>query len=93
MTGYDEERAAAAAFGQMIAHGMQIQAEKRQREEHLRAQKEWAERLRAMFAGFSKEEMRVMWDHVGDDSFFGPYDCADIHGYMNLIGDGDYCAV
>lgn len=50
--------------------------------------------LRRKFAHFSKEEMRVMWDNISDDdSHFGPYDCADIHAWMNLQGDGAYCAV
>lgn len=51
------------------------------------------ERLRKLFEHFSQEEMRIMWDGIGDDSFFGPYDCADIHAWMNLRGDGVYCAV
>lgn len=54
-------------------------------------------RLRRIFAGRSKEDMRRFWDSIGDDSFYhgpeGDFDCADIHGYMNMIGDGEYCAV
>lgn len=53
--------------------------------------------LRDLFMGKTKDEVRTMWDGVGDDSFYhgpdGMYDCADIHGYLNLIGDGAYCAV
>lgn len=54
-------------------------------------------RLARMFAGRSKDDMRRMWDAIGDDSFYhgpdGDFDCADIHSYMNMIGDGGYCAV
>lgn len=57
----------------------------------------WEARLRRIFRGRSKEDMRRFWDEVGDDSFYhgpeGDFDCADIHGYMNIIGDGAYCAV
>lgn len=51
------------------------------------------ERLRELFQYFTRDEMRNMWDNLDDDSFFGPYDCADIHAWMNLRGDGEYCAV
>lgn len=55
------------------------------------------QRLARMFAGRSKEDMRRFWDEIGDDSFYhgpeGTFDCADIHSYMNMIGDGAYCAV
>lgn len=51
------------------------------------------QRLAKLFAGKSVADMRVLWDTVGDDSFSGPYDCADIHSYMNMLGDGGYCAV
>lgn len=56
-------------------------------------------RLARMFAGKSIEDMRAMWDGVSDvDSFYhapdgSMYDCADIHLYMNMLGDGVYCAV
>lgn len=54
-------------------------------------------RLAKMFAGKSAEEMRTLWDAIGDGSFYhgveGDFDCADIHSYMNMIGDGAYCAV
>jgi len=50
-------------------------------------------RLAVMFRGKSKEDMRALWDGVDDTSFCGPYDCADIHAYMNMTGDGGYCAV
>lgn len=54
-------------------------------------------RLAKMFAGKSKDDMRRFWDGCGDDSFYhgpeGDFDCEDIHGYMNMIGDGVYCAV
>jgi ferritin-like protein len=50
-------------------------------------------RLAKLFAGKSKDDMRKLWDTVGEDSFSGPYDCADIHSYMNMLGDGEYCAV
>lgn len=58
-----------------------------------------AERLRLhrMFKGMSLTDLRRVWDNVGDDSFYtgpeGSFDCADIHGYMNMLGDGAYCAV
>lgn len=51
------------------------------------------QRLRDLFQDFSRDELRLMWDNLGDDSFFGPYDCADIHLWMNLTGDGAYCAI
>ena len=38
-------------------------------------------------------ELRKLWDEIGDDSFSGGYDCADIHLILNEKGDGDYCAV
>lgn len=54
-------------------------------------------RLKVLFRGMSNEDVRRMWDAVGDDSFYhgpeGDFDCADIHGYLNMIGDGAYCAV
>lgn len=55
-------------------------------------------RLSRMFVGKSVADMRVMWDGIGDDSFYhapdgSMYDCADIHSYMNMLGDGVYCAV
>lgn len=54
-------------------------------------------RLAKMFVGMSTVDMRRFWDGVGDDSFYhgpeGDFDCADIHGYMNMLGDGTYCAV
>ena len=50
-------------------------------------------RLAKLFVGKSIKDMRKLWDDVGDDSFSGPYDCADIHSYMNMMGDGVYCAV
>jgi len=54
-------------------------------------------RLAKMFRGRSVEDMRRFWDCIGDDSFYhgseGDFDCADIHGYMNMLGDGAYCAV
>lgn len=54
-------------------------------------------RLAKMFAGMSISDMRRFWDGCGDDSFYhgpeGDFDCADIHGYMNMLGDGRYCAV
>lgn len=50
-------------------------------------------RLAKLFAGKSIEDMRHLWDTIGDNSFSGPYDCADIHSYMNMLGDGGYCAV
>lgn len=51
------------------------------------------QRMKQLFEHFSREEMRIMWDNVGDNSYFGPYDCADIHKWMTDHGDGDYCAV
>lgn len=54
-------------------------------------------RLAKMFGRYGKEDMRRFWDEIGDDSFYhgpeGSFDCADIHGYMNMTGDGSYCAV
>lgn len=54
-------------------------------------------RLAKMFRGFSADVMRNIWDGIEDDSFyrgsFGVFDCEDIHAYMNMIGDGGYCAV
>ena len=55
-------------------------------------------RLARLFAGRSVDDMRRFWDNVSDhDSFYhgpeGEFDCSDIHGYMNMIGDGRYCAV
>lgn len=55
------------------------------------------QRVKEMFRGFSREDMRRFWDGIGDDSFYvgpeGEFDCEDIHFYMNLTGDGSYCAV
>lgn len=56
-------------------------------------------RLAHMFAGKSIEDMRHMWDNISNyESFYHApdgqaYDCADIHLYMNMLGDGRYCAV
>lgn len=54
-------------------------------------------RVRNLFARYSRDEVRRFWDEVGDDSFYhgpeGDFDCADIHFFMNLSGDRDYCAV
>lgn len=56
-------------------------------------------RLARMFAGKSVTDMRAMWDGISDiDSFYhspdgSMYDCSDIHLYMNMLGDGVYCAV
>jgi hypothetical protein len=61
------------------------------------ARTEWGRveraRLVKLFAGKSVEDMRHLWDTIGDNSFSGPYDCQDIHSYMNMLGDGGYCAV
>jgi hypothetical protein len=69
----------AQAFGDMIRAELEVQ------------------RVKEMFRGFSKDDMRKFWDGVGDDSFYsgpeGEFDCADIHFFMNLSGDGSYCAV
>ncbi len=49
-------------------------------------------RIRNLFAGRSRADVRRFWDQIGDDSFYhgpeGDFDC-----YLNMIGDGDYCAV
>jgi hypothetical protein len=71
-------------FPQFTRYGPQREADRRQ--------------LARMFAGKSVAEMRYMWDNIGDDSFYHSpdglaYDCSDIHSYMNMIGDGVYCAV
>ena len=54
-------------------------------------------RVRTLFSGYSGDQVRRFWDEVGDDSFYhgpeGDFDCADIHFFMNLTGDGAYCAV
>lgn len=56
-------------------------------------------RLAKMFSGKSVSDMREMWDGISDeDSFYhapdgSMYDCSDIHLYMNMLGDGVYCAV
>ncbi|TGQ11246.1 hypothetical protein EN858_15100 [Mesorhizobium sp. M4B.F.Ca.ET.215.01.1.1] len=51
-------------------------------------------RLARLFAGKTIADMRRLWDAIDDEtSFSGPYDCADIHSYMNMLGDGRYCAV
>lgn len=50
-------------------------------------------RLAKLFAGKSINDMRALWDSFDDrTSFCGPYDCADVHSYMNMLGDGGYCA-
>jgi hypothetical protein len=50
-----------------------------------------------MFKGYNTMAMRHFWDNCGDDSFYhgpeGSFDCEDIHSYMNMTGDGRYCAV
>lgn len=51
------------------------------------------QRLAKLFAGKSVCDMRHLWDTIGDNSFSGPYDCADIHAYMNMLGDWEYCAI
>jgi hypothetical protein len=54
-------------------------------------------RITALFRKYERDTLRRFWDGVGDDSFYhgpeGDFDCADIHFYMNLKGDGEYCAV
>lgn len=49
-------------------------------------------RVKALMA-FAIPTLRSMWDNVGDNSFCGDADCADIHAALTLKGDGDYCAV
>jgi hypothetical protein len=49
-------------------------------------------KLRAL-RSMSVEELRRLWDDVGDDSFSGDYDCADVRLVLNEKGDGEYCAV
>lgn len=49
-------------------------------------------RVRALMA-FDVPALRTMWDNVGENSFCGDADCADIHAALTLKGDGDYCAV
>ena len=53
-------------------------------------------RLTAIRA-LSVQDLRRMWDAVGDDSFYhgpeGSFDCAEIHRVLNEKGDGRYCAV
>ena len=56
------------------------------------------QRLAKLFAGKSKADMRRFWDEVSDHDIFyhgpeGDFDCADIHAYLNMLGDGQYCAV
>lgn len=67
------------AFPNFTRYGPQGQAERR--------------RLANLFAGKSIEDMRALWDSFDDSSFCGEYDCADVHAYMNMLGDGAYCAV
>lgn len=53
----------------------------------------WAandERVRAMFAHLSLEEMRALWD--ADDETH-EFCCDDIWAELNRRGDGEYCAV
>lgn len=51
------------------------------------------QRLEQLSRHFTRDEMRIMWDNLGDNSFFGPYDCADIRMWMSMQGDGSYCAI
>jgi hypothetical protein len=55
------------------------------------------QRIKEMFRGYGRDDMRRFWDGIGEDSFYtgpeGYFDCEDIHLYMNLCGDGSYCAV
>jgi hypothetical protein len=44
-------------------------------------------RLVRLFAGNSIKDMRKLWD-ASDRRRYG-----DIHSYMNMLGDGLYCAV
>lgn len=39
------------------------------------------------------EELKRLWDTIGEDSFSEGFDCADIHQELNLRGLGAYCAV
>lgn len=54
-------------------------------------------RITTLFRKYERDALRRFWDGVGEDSFYhgpeGDFDCADIHFYMNLTGDGAYCAV
>lgn len=51
------------------------------------------EEYERLFYGMTIEQVRHLWDTVDDTSFSGPYDCADIHAWLNMMGDGAYCAV
>jgi hypothetical protein len=48
------------------------------------------ERLKRLFQHMSRDELRALWDAFNEE---GPYDMTDLHTWMNLQGDGEYCAV
>lgn len=77
-------------FAAMMQRGREVRAANANK----RRQEEWAERLRDLFGHMTRDEVRALWDSFDEDtSFCGEYDCEDVHGYLNLIGDGRYCAV
>lgn len=51
-------------------------------------------RLAKLFAGKSIEDMRALWDSEQDErGYLQGYPCEDVHSYLNMLGDGAYCAV
>lgn len=77
------------AFAGMVFCGYQISVER----ERKRQQEEWAVHLHVIFSALTREEVMSLWDRwdgVNDVDGFGG---EEIHGYLNLIGEGRYCAV
>ena len=64
---------------------------------NMKALQDRQRRLHDLFGHHTRADVRRFWDEVSDDSFYhgpeGDFDCDDIHGYLNLIGEGLYCAV
>lgn len=50
-------------------------------------------RLRKLFDGKTKDDVRNLWDQYDGCNEPGGFCGEDIHAYLNLIGDGHYCAV
>jgi hypothetical protein len=51
------------------------------------------ERLRRLFGGKTITELRSMWDRWDGVEPVDGYAGEDIHAYLNILGDGEYCAV
>lgn len=50
-------------------------------------------RLSRLFAGKTIADLRALWDRWDGINTVDGYAGEDIHAYLNILGDGEYCAV